>query len=93
MTPADPVTPAVQFAAIIAEMAESPNLIGQTVAAVLVGDLVDGVPVTSASIGALMAAHAADLEAQFGEDGSGPKDPEATEGHAADLTEPGGDPG
>lgn len=59
-------TPAEQFAAIIREMAEQPDVIGQTVVAVLTGQLIDGVPVTSASIGQLMLDHAAEIEAEYG---------------------------
>lgn len=54
--------PREQLADIIREQRESPNLISETVIAILTDNVVDGTPVTSATIGPLMAAHADALE-------------------------------
>lgn len=62
-------TSAEQFADILREQANQPDVIGETVIAVLTDQVMpDGTPITSANIGRLMAAHADQLEAQFGGD-------------------------
>ncbi len=58
-------TPGEQLAAILREPREQPDVITATVAAILVGDVIDNIAIASATIAALRAAH----EAEYGGDG------------------------
>lgn len=62
-------TPAEQFAAILREQREQPDVIGETVAAVLAGNVIDNIAVTSATIAGLMATYADQLAELAGEEG------------------------
>ncbi len=61
-------TPAEQFADILNQAVAGSRETAETVTAILAGNVVDGVPVTSATVGALMAEHADVLEAAYGGD-------------------------